>query len=81
MKKKLRIGVFFTILPPLFNKCCKDCLLFCWQIQLIYVVSISRFSHGFYANRDIDLSTSEKTHKFVDIRYKLKGGCSNLGIR
>ena len=26
----------------------------------------------FYADRDIDLSTSEKTHKFVDIRYKLK---------
>ena len=35
MKKKLRIGVFFTILPPLFNKCCKDCLLFCWQIRFL----------------------------------------------
>ena len=52
MKKKLRIGVFFTILPPLFNKCCKDYLLLVDKFGFSWHFCISRKPFIIHAQRD-----------------------------
>ena len=73
MKKKLRIGVFFTIFPPLFNKCCKDCLLFVGKFKFSWHFCISRKPFIIHAQRDTDMAMKSKKSKPEDFFNKWKG--------